>query len=534
MAFFKRHIPFWVIVIAVMTVTIGLSVATTTVLIQRDTVAESKQTTQRRILRVARATAKMPEVKAVIQQSNQGSKQNLQKFSKSLVKRDDVDFIVILNHNLIRLSHPKNSGVGHHFSSLKDPVPALRGHVHYSQEPGILGPEYRVFYPVYRGKSVIGVVCVGMTQKNIRDQIAKRTRPIWIGGLVGIITGAILAFLLGMYLRYILLGMTPKEIAERTARQTLIDDSLPEGIVAINNHGIVISANQVALDLFGAELAVNKKLPASLQTMLFPDKVAANTDNGSEIEFQDKQLLLSTNSLKVRERQIGQVVLIRDMSEISGLLNKLTGTEHYVSSLRAQTHEFMNQLQVINGLLELEDYPEVTKFIQQITDTYHQDVGYISDKIKWPAMVGLLLGKSKEAKEQQISFEITADSYVPQLLLESHVEVLLLRIVSNLLDNALTAFDDVSPENNVSLQLQFEAETAKLKISVADNGHGISPAVRKKMFEQGFSTKGDNRGYGMALIRSAVDELNGKLTVAGNHPKGSRLTAVVEVKEITV
>jgi len=531
MAFIKKYIPFWGIVIAVMAVTIGISVLTTTILIQRDTAAESKQTTQERIVKVARATAKMATVKEAVQASNQGSSQNLQRFSKRLIKRDDVDFIVVLNHNLIRLSHPNNSGVGHHFSSLTDPLPALKGRVHYSQKTGVLGPEYRVFYPVYRDGRVIGVVCVGVTQKNLHAQIIKRTRPIWIGGLVGILIGVALSILLGMYLRYLLLGMEPKEIAERTARQTLIDNSLPEGIIAIDNQGMVLSANQVAQDLFEPNIIVNQKISTPLNNLLFDSDKARSTENSVEANFQDKQLLISTNDLKVRERKIGQVSMVRDVSEISGLLNKLTGTEHYISSLRAQTHEFMNQLQVINGLLELEEYAEVKKFIQQITNSYHEDVGYVSDKIKWSAMVGLLLGKSKEAKEQKISFEITADSYVPQLKLDNRVEILVLRIVSNLLDNAFAAFSQVNAKNQVTLKLSYLADESSLEICVRDNGSGITPEVRAKMFDQGFSTKGENRGYGMTLISTAVERLNGTLEVTSNQPRGSKITARVEVRE---
>lgn len=528
MEFSKRHFPFWAIVITVMTLTIGISVVTTTVLIQRDTVAESKQTTQNRILKVARATAKMPRVKAVIQASNHGSRATLQKYMKGLVKRDDVDFIVVMNRNLIRLSHPKARSVGHRFSSSTDPLPALAGETHFSQKAGVLGPESRVFYPVYRQGKVIGIVCVGVTQKKLHAQLTRRTRPILIGAVIGILVGAFLSGLLVMYLRYLLMGMEPSEISERTAQQALIENSLPEGIVAVNKRGVVISANQVAQNLFGQDVQVGQVLPAEIATMLLSKDSRVN---GIEVGFRDKQLLISTNALVVREKELGQVALIRDMSEISGLLDKLAGTEHYVSSLRAQTHEFMNQLQVINGLLELEDYDEVLQFIQQITNSYHSDVGYISDKIKWPAVVGLLLGKSKEAKEQQVAFEITSDTYVPQLDLNSRVEILVLRIISNLVDNALSAFDAVQAEKQVRLKLAYLADSQQLVIQVSDNGSGITPTVREHMFQQGFSTKGEHRGYGMTLITAAVKDLDGSLEIVQNQPRGTIMTATVKMEE---
>ncbi|WP_143463404.1 ATP-binding protein [Levilactobacillus enshiensis] len=522
----KKQLPFWVIVIAVMTLTIGVAVATTAVLIHQDTVAESKRATQTRILKVAQSTAKMAPVKRVIRASNAGATTNLQTFVKPLVKRDDVDFIVILNHDLIRLSHPLDKDVGHHFSSLQDPRPALQGRIHYSQRPGVLGPEYRVFHPVYDHGKVIGVVCVGVTEKNLNQQLQRKTRPILIGGLSGLLVGLVLSVLLGMYLRYLLLGMEPSEIAERTAQQTLVDDALPEGVIAINRRGQIISVNRTARTLFAQELFRGQPLPPALRELLF---TGVTTSSGVEVTYLDKQLLISTNALWVRGKQLGQVCLIRDMSEITGLINKLAGTEHYVSSLRAQTHEFMNQLQVINGLLELEEYPRALEFVGQITDNYHQDIGYVTDKIKWPAMVGLILGKSKEAKEQGIAFKVTATSSVPQADFDSQVEVLLLRIVSNLLDNARDAIKHPNKGSLISLTLVSTA--TQLKIVVRDTGSGIAPAVREQMFTQGFSTKGHQRGYGMGIIRAAVTRLHGHLKITANQPVGTVMTVVVETKE---
>lgn len=533
----NKRFPFWVVVILVMTLAIGASVGTTALLIRRDTIAESRQTIQRQILQIAKSTAKLATVKHVITASNEGSKQDLQDFIKPITWQDKADFIVVLNHRLIRLSHPKQSEVGKPFSSLKDPQPALQGTVHYSQKPGILGPEYRVFYPVKNGqRKVIGVVCVGITQRNLDDQLALKTRPILIGGLIGLLVGGLLALFLSLYLRYLLLGMGPREIAERTTRQKLIDDALPEGIIAINRMGIVLSANRAAQRLFAADLSVGQPLDRTLRTLLFTDDIVQQTaSGGAEVVFQDKRVLVTVNDLHVRHRVVGQVVLIRDMSEITGLIDKLSGTEHYVSSLRAQTHEFMNQLQVINGLLELEDYTRALEFIQQVTQTYHQEVGHVSDHVKWPAMVGLILGKTKEAKEQQVQLVVDEASNVGQPAITSATEVLVLRIVSNLLDNAISACQKL-PANTgqVKLLLRLSGDRGRLKIVVTDNGSGLTATVRQQMFTEGYSTKGDHRGYGMGLIQTAVKDLSGTLAIQKQIPHGTRFEITVNVGEESI
>lgn len=530
----KYRVPFWVIVILIMTLTIGVSVGTTALLIRRDTVEAGRKSIQHQILRVATSTARLATVKRTIAASNAGSSANVQAYIKRLNRHEQTDFIVVLNRHLIRLSHPKASEVGKPFSSSRDPQPALKGRTHFSEKAGVLGPEYRVFQPVRNAQgTVIGVVCVGITQRNLDDQLRRQTKPILIGGLIGILVGGLLALILSLYLRYLLLGMTPNEIAEKTTRQALIDDALPEGIIAINQQGRILTANQAAQRLFGQALTQWSPLEPELKALLFAVPAVLAVDAaGTEVEYQDKQLLVTVNPLLVRHRNIGQVALIRDMSEMAGLIDKLSGTEHYISSLRAQTHEFMNQLQVINGLLELEEYPRALQFIQQVTNTYHQEVGHVSDHLKWPAMVGLILGKSKEAKEQRVQLIVDEASSVPQVDLSNQTEVLILRIVSNLLDNAISACQPL-PEatGQVTLLMRLLAASGQLEVVVTDNGSGLSSTVRQQMFTQGYSTKGPHRGYGMGLIAAAVKTLDGTLDIRAEQPHGTQIRVVVTIQE---
>lgn len=48
-------------------------------------------------------------------------------------------------------------------------------------------------------------------------------------------------------------------------------------------------------------------------------------------------------------------------------------------------------------------------------------------------------------------------------------------------------------------------------IEVKDNGQGITPEHSQQIFTKGYSTKGDNRGFGLYLVLASVDELNGHI-----------------------
>ncbi len=75
-------------------------------------------------------------------------------------------------------------------------------------------------------------------------------------------------------------------------------------------------------------------------------------------------------------------------------------------------------------------------------------------------------------------------------------------------------------------------------VYVRDNGPGIPPAVRERIFDRGFSSK-DERGLGLglSLVDSVVSSLGGSIAVTHNGDSGAefwlRLPAVDKVEETT-
>ena len=57
---------------------------------------------------------------------------------------------------------------------------------------------------------------------------------------------------------------------------------------------------------------------------------------------------------------------------------------------------------------------------------------------------------------------------------------------------------------------------------MADNGCGLSPEVRERIFEPYFSTKKDGTGLGLAIVSAIVADHHGYVRVRQNDPKGSR------------
>ena len=62
-----------------------------------------------------------------------------------------------------------------------------------------------------------------------------------------------------------------------------------------------------------------------------------------------------------------------------------------------------------------------------------------------------------------------------------------------------------------------------MRIVVTDNGPGVPPADRDKLFMPYYSTKGRGSGLGLAIVRRIVAEHGGSIEVADNVPSGTRL-----------
>jgi two-component system nitrogen regulation sensor histidine kinase NtrY len=101
------------------------------------------------------------------------------------------------------------------------------------------------------------------------------------------------------------------------------------------------------------------------------------------------------------------------------------------------------------------------------------------------------------------------------------------RVMINLLDNAIAA---IGREGEVRVELLYDEGMDVLKIEVADNGKGIPPDHKIRLFEPYFSTKKHGTGLGLAIVNSIITDHNGSIDVQDNVPRGTRFIIELPVK----
>ncbi len=346
---------------------------------------------------------------------------------------------------------------------------------------------------------------------------------VLIANLAGLFVGIIGSVFLARNIKNILFGLEPKAIANIMQERSAMMDSVQEGLLSINKNGEIVLINSRAKEIFEyAGFAITNPLGEKIEKIYTTDMQDVLIKGASRIDFEEKinNVTVITNQfpIKIKNEIVGAITTFRLKTELEDLAEKLTGVRNYADALRAQTHEFMNKMHVILGLIELKEYDELKQYVRGIAAHTANAVNYVSSRLKDPILSGFIIGKLNRAKELDIEFMLTEESNIPEPLAQAYVDKLI-SIIGNLINNAFEAVEDYERERIVLLSIFVLDE--ELVITVEDSGAGIKPDVKDKIFEENFSVKGENRGIGLHLVKQILDDIDGKIEVESIVNEGS-------------
>ena len=213
---------------------------------------------------------------------------------------------------------------------------------------------------------------------------------------------------------------------------------------------------------------------------------------------------------------------MRDSTELAALQGQLSSHKSVTDTLRAQTHEFANQLHTISGLVQLGEYDSVRDLVGTLTRRRAEISEAVTQRISDPAVAALLIAKTSLAAESGVSLQIAPESHLDRVAPGA----------GHRRDHS-AGQPDRQRRRRVGWDPSRRRVTVHiddhdgLTISVADSGPGVPEHLREAIFARGVTSKPDvpgGRGIGLALVRLVTAQHGGTVEVSDGPAGGALFT----------
>lgn len=236
------------------------------------------------------------------------------------------------------------------------------------------------------------------------------------------------------------------------------------------------------------------------------------------------------------------LVVCRDITEQQQLLRRVTASENLASlgTLAAGlAHEVNNPLTyVLSSVYTVKlSLGESGNRVQADLDAALEGCWRIRDLVKniletttihrdtlEPVSVAEVVDAALALSRPQVRHRATLEWHPEQELYALAHRTKLIQVVVNLVVNASQSFSDNRASAN-EIHIRARGESDEIVIEVTDNGQGMDEATRLRAAEPFFTTKepGQGSGLGLFLCNSIVESLNGKLRIASELHKGTKV-----------
>ncbi|WP_199906795.1 sensor histidine kinase [Aeromicrobium chenweiae] len=324
-------------------------------------------------------------------------------------------------------------------------------------------------------------------------------------------------------------GLEPHEFATLADHREALLHSIREGVVAVGTDGRVTMVNDGARELLGLR---EDPIGRRVDELGLPDQVASVLVGGNETQdvvllVGDRVVVCNQRSASSRGEGIGTVTTMRDRTELVSMQGQLSSNLSITDTLRAQTHEFANQLHTISGLVQLREYDEVTSLVGTLTRRRAEISDAVTRRIADRAVAALLIAKSSGAAEAGVELSLAPTSDLPTL--PAAVSADLTTIIGNLVDNAV---DAAKTGADPSVHVELHVDAGEVVLEVRDSGPGVPDDMVDAIFIRGFTTKPEvpgGRGIGLPLVRLICSQRGGSVTVVPGAGATFRVRLPMEV-----
>lgn len=405
----------------------------------------------------------------------------------------------------------------------------------------------------------LGTVMVGRASPTVWQRLSGASSYLLTYLGIASLLGVAGAWLLARRIKRQTLGLEPREIAGLAEHREAMLFGIAEGVVALDPQLRITLVNEVGRRLLELpEDCVGMSLgDLGIAGRLYDVLAGTGGEQGGEqgaghdvehgIERRDEVVVrrgrvLVMNRMDVTKdgRRLGSVTTLRDRTELAQLERELGSFRSSTELLRAQAHEFSNQLHTISGLIQIGEHDEVVRYVRVLRKHRESLDLTLTSRVRDRAVAALLMAKSALAAERKVRLRISELTALDRLEPTDSADVA--TVLGNLVDNALdaaapaaSASDHGNDEDDAWVEVELRQDASSVEIVVRDSGPGVAPELAQEVFSHGFTTKaaqGGDRGIGLALTRLVCTRRGGEVSVANTEP-GAMFTARMSVGQLT-
>lgn len=293
---------------------------------------DSTQEARNRSLAVAETFANAPGTVAALDSPDPTAV--LQPRAEAARRDSDVDFIVVMNTDGIRYTHPRPDRIGKQFVGTIEP--ALAGEPVVEEIDGTIGELVQAVVPVEDGDgTVVGLVSAGITIENVGGATEAQLPLVLSAALAALALATGGAALVSRRLLRQTHGLGPHEMTRMYEHHNAVLHAVREGVLIVDGDGTLMLANDEARRLFGLPPDAEGKhvrdigLDPGTAELLASGRVA--TDEVHRVG--DRLLAVNQRPTDRSGGPPGSVVTVRDSTELSALSGRAEASRERLNML---------------------------------------------------------------------------------------------------------------------------------------------------------------------------------------------------------
>jgi PAS domain S-box-containing protein len=344
-----------------------------------------------------------------------------------------------------------------------------------------------------------------------------------------------------------------KERAEHTERLSEeVTRNMPAGLVMVNAQGIVASANPAAEQVLGVRglgfrrysevLGENSELTQLVGQCLAQGKIFRREQVDHKTPTgETRRLGVTISPVRSADEKIsGAICLLSDLTELAALQEQMELKKHLAAlgELSAGiAHEFKNALATISGYAQMirseSSDGEISDHAERILEQTRNITHVVTEFLKFARPLDISdepvdLRPLIERALEEISSAASGVSVRAEgdFGIVAGDEGLLRQVILNLARNGAEACEGRADGRVVVRgEIVSGGDAPSQRITVQDNGSGISADAMPNLFHPFFTTKARGTGLGLAVVQKIILQ-HGGLIEARNHPSGGAVFIV--------